>query len=77
MALSGYSWWDLNTAQAMWLATHNSLLLYILSLHFHLFILFKLLHFTFSPICPPHTRTLWWLLLQAGHMAGGSLGDIL
>lgn len=27
-------------------------------------------------ICPQHTCTLWWLLLQAGHMAGSPLGNI-
>jgi hypothetical protein len=26
-----------------------------------------------SPISPPHTCTLWWLLLQVGHQAGGPL----
>lgn len=42
-----------------------------------LFIMFKLLHVSFSPICLPHTHTLWWFLLQAGHVFGRPLGDIL
>jgi hypothetical protein len=41
-----------------------------------LFIMTKLFHSSFSSICSPHTCTLWWLQLQAGHVAGGPLGDI-
>jgi hypothetical protein len=47
------------------------------SLQLHLFILLKLFHFSFFPICPRHTCTLWWVQLQAGHKAGGPLHDIL
>lgn len=31
----------------------------------------------FSPICLPHTCTLWYLLIQAGYKAGGPLSDTL
>lgn len=41
-----------------------------------LFMMLKLLHISFSPICLPHSHTLWWLLLQAGHEAGIPLGNI-
>lgn len=44
-----------------------------LSLQFPLLKMLKVLHFSFSPICTPHTHTLQWLLA----MAGRSLGDIL
>lgn len=30
-----------------------------------------------SPIRPPQTHTPWWFPLQAGHVAGGPLSDIL
>ena len=42
-----------------------------------LFTMLRPLHFPFSPIHPPHTYILRWLLLQVGHTAGGILGDIL
>ena len=35
-----------------------------------LFIVLQLLLVSFSPICPPHTCILEWLLLQMGHTAG-------
>lgn len=37
----------------------------------------RLLHFLFSPICPPQTCTLWRLPLQAGLEASEPQGDIL
>lgn len=31
----------------------------------------KLLHFFFSPICPPQIHIYWWLQRHAGHVARG------
>ena len=59
------------------MATHNWLLLSTLkSPVSSLFMMLNVLFLPFSLIWPPHTHTLWWLLLQAGHMASGPLGDI-
>lgn len=41
------------------------------------FIMLKILHFPFPAIEPPHILTLWCFLLQAGHVAGRTLGEIL
>lgn len=44
---------------------------------FSLFIGFKLFHcFSFCPIYLPHTCTLEWLPLRAGHTAGGLQDDL-
>lgn len=47
------------------------------SLQFHLSSKCSSCSTSFSPIWPPHTYTLWWLPLQAGHMTSGPVGDIL
>lgn len=58
MVFSGSLGWDLTLVG---LATYNRLLLSTLeSLVPSLFIMLGLLHFPFSPICQPHTRT--WLV---------------
>lgn len=76
MALSGSSGWDL-TIRAR-LVTHNRPLLSTVESPVpSLFIQLKPLHFSFSPICPPQTCTLWWLQLQAGHVACRPLDDLL
>lgn len=69
------------TSAAAWLAgltSYTRLLLSTLkSLVPSLFIMPKLLHFYYFLICPSHTLTLCWLPLKAGHLAVGTLGDIL
>ena len=65
--------------QVVGLTTHNRLtLLYpkVLTILF-LIIMLKLLHFSFSTICLPHSCTLWLFPMQAGHAVGRPLSDIL
>jgi hypothetical protein len=58
--------------------THSRLLLSTLgSSDPSFFTVLKLPHFSFSSIGPPHTCTLWWLLLQIGHVAGRPRGACL
>lgn len=42
-----------------------------------LFIVLKILHFLLYVIEPPHILILCWLLLQAAHVAGRTLGGTL
>lgn len=76
MALTDSPSWDSAQPQVLGLATHSRLPLSTLSLSSISLRTLKVLHLSLLSIRSPQTCTLWWLLLQAGHMAGRPLGDI-
>lgn len=74
MALIGSSSRDFTMAPGgVGLPTHKRIPLFTLESPVpFLFIMLKLLPFSFSSICRPQACTLWWLLLLVGHWVTSS-----
>ena len=75
MALSSSSGWDLTMSPGGRAGNSQQAIPFHPGGSSSIFIILKLLH-SFSPIRPPQTYTLWWLLVQAGLMAGRHLNGI-